>query len=61
MQKYAQEFSDDVLYQHVDLYVNEMTIDLGDAGSEALRLLSQKAFECGLVKSDAPPLEVWQE
>ena len=36
MRKYAQEFSDDVLMRHVDLYVNRHTIELGDVGRNAL-------------------------
>lgn len=36
MRKYAQEFDDSVLMQHVDLYVNEWTHCLGTVGTEAL-------------------------
>ena len=36
MRKYAQEFDDHVLMQHVDLYVNEWTLDLGVEGARAL-------------------------
>lgn len=36
MRQYAQEFNDDVLMQHVELYVNDWTIDLGEAGKQAL-------------------------
>ena len=35
MRRYAQEFSDDVLFAHVDLYVNEWTKDLGTTGADA--------------------------
>ena len=44
MRKYAQEFSDDVLFQHVDLYVNDWTIELGDTGRLALQELSRRAM-----------------
>ncbi|MGI9518498.1 MAG: 1,4-dihydroxy-6-naphthoate synthase [Pirellulaceae bacterium] len=43
MRKYATEFGDDVLFAHVDLYVNDYTIDLGEHGRHALRVLSEMA------------------
>ena len=60
MRRYAQEFSDDVLMQHVDLYVNDWTVDLGDIGRNALRELSKRASEIGLLPSGARPLEVFR-
>jgi 1,4-dihydroxy-6-naphthoate synthase len=59
MRKYAQEFDDEVLFQHVDLYVNEWTIELGDIGRAALRELAEKAKTCGVVPPDSRDLEVW--
>ena len=59
MRKYAQEFDDDVLRKHVELYVNEWTIDLGDVGRSALGALSSKARDVGLIGRDAPALEVF--
>ena len=58
MRKYAQEFDDTVLMQHVELYVNEWTVDLGTVGATALRELSSRAVKAGLV-SDCSPLEVF--
>ncbi len=58
MRTYAQEFDDDVLMQHVDLYVNDWTIDLGDVGCQALEQLSLRAREIGLVASTARALEI---
>ncbi len=43
MRKYAQEFDDVVLMQHVDLYVNDWTVDLGSVGRQALAELSMRA------------------
>ncbi len=54
MRKYAQEFDDEVLLQHVDLYVNEWTVDLGDVGKQALQVLDQKSKHSGLVDARAP-------
>ncbi len=48
MRKYAQEFDDGVLMQHVDLYVNDWTRDLGDSGRRALDELSKRAAPAGL-------------
>ena len=48
MQKHAQEFDDRVLMQHVDLYVNDWTIDLGPTGVQALGELSIRASALGL-------------
>jgi 1,4-dihydroxy-6-naphthoate synthase len=47
MRRHAQEFDDRVLMQHVDLYVNEWTVDLGDTGRRALDELSDRAAAAG--------------
>lgn len=59
MRKYAQEFDDDVLMQHVDLYVNEWTIDLGGTGHNALQQLSERAQSIGLVADSDSSIEVF--
>lgn len=48
MRQYAQEFDDRVLMKHVDLYVNQWTIDLGEEGQRALNELSRRAVDIGL-------------
>jgi 1,4-dihydroxy-6-naphthoate synthase len=48
MRAHAQEFDDRVLMQHVDLYVNDWTIDLGPTGVRALDELSARAASLGL-------------
>jgi len=48
MRAHAQEFDDRVLMQHVDLYVNDWTIDLGPTGARALDELSTRAASLGL-------------
>ncbi|MEZ6132368.1 MAG: futalosine hydrolase [Planctomycetaceae bacterium] len=58
MRKYAQEFSDDVLMQHVDLYVNQWTVNLGEVGKHALNELSVRAARIGLLPPGGRPLEV---
>jgi len=58
MRKYAQEFSDDVLMSHVDLYVNDWTIDLGTVGEKSLAKLSELAVANHVISSDAPNLQI---
>jgi 1,4-dihydroxy-6-naphthoate synthase len=52
MRQYAQEFNDDVLMKHVDLYVNQWTQDLGDVGTAALQRLSEEAHNVGIIRTD---------
>ena len=42
---HSQEMSDEVCRQHIDLYVNEFTIDLGDDGMAAVDALLARAVE----------------
>lgn len=46
---HAQEMSQGVAKQHIDLYVNEFTRDLGDKGYEAVTSLLSRAAKEGLV------------
>lgn len=57
MRAHAREHDDDVLRAHVDLYVNEWTLDLGEAGRRALAGLAARAHAAGLAPS-ARALEV---
>jgi 1,4-dihydroxy-6-naphthoate synthase len=57
MRRHAQEFDDRVLMQHVELYVNRWTLDLGDTGRQALAALSSRAAAAGLAAGE--PLEVF--
>jgi 1,4-dihydroxy-6-naphthoate synthase len=40
---HAQEMSEDVMYKHIDLYVNDFSTDLGAEGRRAVKLLFEKA------------------
>ncbi|MFM7205707.1 MAG: 1,4-dihydroxy-6-naphthoate synthase [Planctomycetaceae bacterium] len=51
MRRHAQELDDRVLMQHVDLYVNESTVDLGPSGAAALGELSDRARQAGAAVS----------
>jgi 1,4-dihydroxy-6-naphthoate synthase len=57
MRQYAQEFDDTVLMKHVELYVNDWTVDLGDVGHVALREMSERSVRLGLV-SEGKHLEI---
>ncbi|HUP78218.1 MAG TPA: MqnA/MqnD/SBP family protein, partial [Pirellula sp.] len=58
MRHYAQEFDDAVLRQHVDLYVNDWTVQLGTLGQSALNELSARAQQIGLVAQASNRLEI---
>jgi len=46
---HAQELSDDVIHQHIDLYVNEFSFDIGQEGEAAIETLFAKAREKGIL------------
>ena len=54
--QHAQELEPDVLAAHVDLYVNDWTLDLGDEGCAALAALEDRARSRGIVPGDSAPL-----
>ena len=47
---HAQEMDEKVMYQHIDLYVNKYSVDLGIEGKKAIRTLFEQAFEKGIIK-----------
>lgn len=59
MRQYAQEFDDAVLQQHVTLYVNDWTVDLGETGRRALDELSARAVDAGICEPSQRRLEVF--
>jgi 1,4-dihydroxy-6-naphthoate synthase len=46
---HAQAMSDEVMYKHIDLYVNEYSVDLGDEGRRAVEVLFERARESGVI------------
>ena len=46
---HAQEMSEAVMYRHIDLYVNEFSIDLGAEGRRAVRTLFDRARAAGVI------------
>ena len=53
---HAQEMSDEVMYHHIDLYVNEYSVDLGAEGRRAVTLLFDKAQAAGTIPAIAASL-----
>jgi 1,4-dihydroxy-6-naphthoate synthase len=51
---HAQEMSEEVMYKHIDLYVNEFSVDLGKEGRKAVLTLFKKAKEAGVI----PPSDI---
>jgi 1,4-dihydroxy-6-naphthoate synthase len=45
----AQAMSDEVMYKHIDLYVNEYSLDLGPEGRRAVEVLFERARRSGVV------------
>jgi 1,4-dihydroxy-6-naphthoate synthase len=63
IRSHAQEMSEDVMYKHIDLYVNKFSVDLGVEGKKAVKLLFDTALEKGIIPSISenlflnPPVE----
>lgn len=53
VREHAQEMSEDVMRRHIELYVNDYSIDLGEEGRRAVELLLARAAATGVVTS--PP------
>ena len=49
VRKHAQEMDDFVMQQHIQLYVNNYTVDLGEKGKKAVESLFEKAVQLGLL------------
>ncbi|MFD2148405.1 menaquinone biosynthesis family protein [Mucilaginibacter antarcticus] len=49
IRQHAQEMSEEVMYKHIDLYVNKYSVDLGEEGRKAIRLLFDTALEKGII------------
>jgi 1,4-dihydroxy-6-naphthoate synthase len=51
---HAQEMDDGVAQQHIDLYVNRFSADVGDEGERAIHELFARAAAHGIVPADHP-------
>ncbi|MEJ2903844.1 menaquinone biosynthesis family protein [Pedobacter panaciterrae] len=50
IKEHAQEMSEEVMYKHIELYVNKYSIDLGIEGRKAIDVLFKLAIEKGLIQ-----------
>lgn len=46
---HAQEMSDEVMYKHIDLYVNDYSVGLGEEGRKAVTCLFDRARAAGII------------
>lgn len=49
IRSHAQEMSSDVMYKHIELYVNTFSVDLGDLGRKAVNIFFEEAFKRGII------------
>ncbi|OKS88599.1 menaquinone biosynthesis family protein [Mucilaginibacter polytrichastri] len=49
IRSHAQEMSEEVMYKHIDLYVNKYSVELGIEGRKAINLLFDTAKEKGII------------
>ncbi|MDB4999197.1 MAG: 1,4-dihydroxy-6-naphthoate synthase [Mucilaginibacter sp.] len=49
IRSHAQEMSEEVMYKHIELYVNQFSVDLGAEGKKAVKLLFDTALEKGII------------
>jgi 1,4-dihydroxy-6-naphthoate synthase len=54
--QYAQEMDENVIMQHIQLYVNEFTLSLGDEGRNAIKFLLKKGSAHGLIPEVSLPI-----
>lgn len=47
VRQHASELSDEVMQAHIDLYVNALSLDVGEEGERAVRELHRRAIEVG--------------
>jgi 1,4-dihydroxy-6-naphthoate synthase len=53
VRRHAQEMDSSVREQHISLYVNDFTVDLGDVGIAAVRALMERARAAGLISASS--------
>ena len=49
IRSHAQEMSEEVMYKHIELYVNKYSVDLGEEGRKAIKLLFDTAKEKNII------------
>lgn len=49
IKQHAQEMSEEVMYKHIELYVNQYSVELGEEGRKAINLVFDTALEKGII------------
>lgn len=58
IRSHAQEMSEEVMYKHIELYVNSFTVDLGVEGKKAIDTLFEMAQAKNLIPTIEKPLYI---
>jgi 5,8-dihydroxy-2-naphthoate synthase len=61
VRRHAQEMDSDVMYRHIELYVNEYSIDLGFEGRRAVEVMFERARAAGVIPDVKASLFLAQE
>jgi 1,4-dihydroxy-6-naphthoate synthase len=56
IREHAQELDEDVIQQHIELYVNEFSQDIGEKGTLAVKTFFEYAQKAGLMEKSSRPL-----
>jgi 1,4-dihydroxy-6-naphthoate synthase len=56
VRQHAQEMSEEVIYQHINLYVNDYSVDLGADGRQAVSVLFERAAAASSISPATGPL-----
>jgi 1,4-dihydroxy-6-naphthoate synthase len=56
MKQHSQELEDQVIEQHINLYVNDYSLDFGEEGLSAVKELFRKAEMKGILKESGDDL-----
>ncbi len=56
IRRHAQEMEDSVINRHIDLYVNDYSLDIGQDGVQAVEELFRRAEERGIINHSNKPL-----
>ena len=49
IKEHSQELSDEVIHRHIDLYVNDYSLDIGQDGNKAVKELLSRAEDAGII------------
>lgn len=56
VRSHAQEMEEEVMYKHIELYVNRYSENLGDEGRRAIQQMFDKALDLNIIPSMSQPL-----